>query len=205
MPRRLKHFQQGSWPSRLPLSTTLRTMYLKLHLHGRLLAANIGILPFFFLKSIKKETRAIEEELKDKMPILTAKSQRRRGEGGLASHWHAEYAKYPVFITFETSFYSKSKNSPPIVIGNKNVTALTLDLKKNRSQNSIPTQAKTFFSFLGLHVISGKKTFQFQMFQFRFIPPRQPLPPSPRCKFLATSLAKSRPCECNLRVIPSTS
>ena len=133
-------------------------MYLKLHLHGRLLAAKIGILPFFFLKSIKKETRAIEEELKDKMPILTAKSQRRRGEGGLASHWHAEYAKYPVFITFETSFYSKSKNSPPIVIGNKNVTALTLDLKKNRSQNSIPTQAKTFFSsFLGLHVISGKK------------------------------------------------
>ena len=89
------------------------------------------------------------------MPILTAKSSSvARSVGGvgevgvgppLAPHWHAEYAKYPVFNTFETNFYSKSKNSPPIVIGKKNMTALTLDLKRIPSQNSIPMWANIIF------------------------------------------------------------
>ena len=125
---------------------------------------------FLSFKSIKKGTRAIEEELKGKMPILTAKSiDVARGRGGergdLAPHWHAEYAKYPVFITFETNFCSKSKNTPPHVIGNKNVTALTLYLKSIRSQNSIPTRAKTFsFSFFFWSTSNfGQKQFQFQM------------------------------------------
>ena len=45
------------------------------------------------------------------MPILTAKSSSidRDGWGeGVGPHGHAEYAKYPVFTTFETNFCSKS-------------------------------------------------------------------------------------------------
>ena len=92
----------------------------------------IGILRFFFLKSIKKERRAIEEELKGKMLIFTAKSSSvdtagGGGGGGVGPPLAAEYAKDPVFITFQTNFCSKSKNNPPTGIGNKNVTALTLD------------------------------------------------------------------------------
>ena len=87
--------------------------------------------------------------LKGKMPILTAKSSSVAGGGGgrvvWSFYWHAEYAKHPAFITFETNVCSKSKNSPPIVTGNKNVTALALYLKRIRSQNSIPTWSKTFF------------------------------------------------------------
>ena len=100
---------KGSWPGGFSLAMALSRVYLKLHSPGQLLAARIGILPFFFLKSIKKETKAIEEELKGKMRILTAKSSSvdRSGGGvggGLAFHWHEEYARYPVFITFETNF-----------------------------------------------------------------------------------------------------
>ena len=65
------------------------------------------------------------------MQIFTNKSSSvdRAGGGGgeVGSPLAAEYAKDPVFITFEINFYSKSKNNPPTGIGNKIVTALTLD------------------------------------------------------------------------------
>ena len=32
--------------------------------------------------------------------------------GGLSPYWQAEYAKYPIFSTFETNFCTKSENSP---------------------------------------------------------------------------------------------
>ena len=73
LPSRLKHFQEGLGPAGFLLATPLSRIYLKLHSHGQILAARIDNLPFFF-KSIKKEIRAIEKELKGKMPILTAKS-----------------------------------------------------------------------------------------------------------------------------------
>ena len=44
-----------------------------MHSHRRLLAARIGILPFFFLKSRKKETKAIEKEKKAKCRFLQLK------------------------------------------------------------------------------------------------------------------------------------
>ena len=44
--------------------------FVKLHLHGRLLAARIGILPFFFLNRFCFS----RFEKKGKMPILAAKS-----------------------------------------------------------------------------------------------------------------------------------
>ena len=50
-------------------------------------------------------------------------------------------------LLFETNFCTKSENTPTPSIGisNENVTTLTLDLKRIRSQNSIPTWTKTFF------------------------------------------------------------
>ena len=116
------------------------------------------------------------------MPILTAKSssvaRSDGGRGGLAPYWHVEYAKYPLFITFETNFCSKGKNSPPIVIGNKTMTVLLLYLKRIRSQNSILARAKTFFFLCGLHLISGKNrsNSKCKLFQFGFTPPRQSPP-----------------------------
>ena len=125
----------------------LSRIYLKLHSHGRLLAARIGILPFFFLKSIKKETRAIEEELKGKMPILTAESSSVAiWGGGFGLPIGMQSMQNTLFLLlFETNFCTKSENIPPIGISNENVTTLTLDLKRILSQNSIPTWTKTFF------------------------------------------------------------
>ena len=125
----------------------LSRIYLKLHSHGRLLAARIGILPFFFLQSIKKETRAIEEELKGKMPILTAESNSvALWGGGFGLPIGMQSMQNTLFsLLFETNFCAKSENIPPIGISNENVTTLTLELKRIRSQNLIPTWTKTFF------------------------------------------------------------
>ena len=44
------------------------------------------------------------------MPILAAKNSnvaRGGGVGSLAPHWHAEHAKYLVFITFKTALKAK--------------------------------------------------------------------------------------------------
>ena len=35
-------------------------------------------------------------------------------------NWPEEYAKYPVFSTFEADFCTKTENSPPNVIGDEN-------------------------------------------------------------------------------------
>ena len=35
------------------------------------------------------------------------------GEGAIASHWPEEYAKHPVFGTFEANFCTKNENIPP--------------------------------------------------------------------------------------------
>ena len=68
------------------------------------------------------------------MLIFTAKSSSVDTAGGggggggeVGPPLAVEYAKDPVFITFETNFCSESKNNPPTGIGNKNVTALTPD------------------------------------------------------------------------------
>ena len=34
--------------------------------------------------------------------------------GAIAPHWSEEYAKYPVFGTFEADFCTKNENSPPL-------------------------------------------------------------------------------------------
>ena len=76
------------------------------------------------------------------------------GGGSIALHWHAEYAKYQVFSAFETDFCTKNKNSPPpIVIGDENVSTMTMDLKRSRSQKLIPAWLKTFFTYFRVTVL----------------------------------------------------
>ena len=52
-----------------------------------------------------------------------------------------------LFRIFETDFCSKSENSPPIGIGNKNVTALTPDWKKIRLQKINPNLGRYLLFF----------------------------------------------------------
>ena len=76
---------------------------------------------------MKKETRAIEEELKGKMPILTAKSSSvdRGGGRGWPPIVMPSMQNTLFLLLFETNFCSKSENTSLIV--NKNRTALTLN------------------------------------------------------------------------------
>ena len=153
------------------------------------------------------------------MPILTSKSSSVAiWGGGFGLPIRMQSMQNTLFLLlFETNFCTRSENIPPIGISNKIVTTLTLDLKRIRSQNSIPTWTKTFFwsspnsgqksgpnpSEGFLHLISGKKrsNSKYKLFKFGFTPLNTPS----HCKFLARHLAKSRPCECSLRVIPSSS
>ena len=152
------------------------------------------------------------------MPILTAESSSVAiCGGGFGLPIGMQSMQNTLFLLlFETNFRTKSKNIPPIGISNENVTTLTLDLKRIRSQNSIPTRTKTFFwsspnfgqktgpnpSEGFLHLILGKKRSdsKYKLFKFGFTPLNTPS----HCQFLARHLAKSRPCECSLRVIPSS-
>ena len=111
-------FRKGLGPAGSPLATALSRIYLKLHSHGRLLAARIGILPFFFLKSIKKETRAIEEEVKGKMPILTAESSSVAiWGGGFGLPIGMQSMQNTLFLLlFETNFCTESENIPPLAL-----------------------------------------------------------------------------------------
>ena len=75
------------------------------------------------------------------------------------------------FCTFETDFCTKSENSPPIGIINENACILTLDMKRIRSQKSIPEPGRTLlliFFFFGLHLILGTKPVQFLVKTFFF-------------------------------------
>ena len=93
------------------------------------------------------------------MPILTA-------ESSSVSIWGGGFGlligmqimqNTLLLLLFETNFCTKSENIPPTGISDENVTTLTLDLKRIRAQNSIPTW--TFFFedlFFGLHLTLGK-------------------------------------------------
>ena len=135
------------------------------------------------------------------MPILAAKSScvaRGGGGGEFGSPLACRVCKIPCFYYFKTNFCSKSKNSLPLVIDNKNVTALTLYLEENLAAKLDPNMGKNFFFWSSTNF--GRKSVSI---------------PSVSCfslvshiwdsKFLATSLAKSRPCECSQRVIPLSS
>ena len=53
--------------------------------------------------------------------IVKGSSVAKGGEGGCSSpNWPEEYAKYPVFSTFEANFCTKNKNSTPLGIGDEN-------------------------------------------------------------------------------------
>ena len=75
------------------------------------------------------------------MPILTAESSSVAiWGGGFGLPIGMQSIQNTLFLLlFETNFCTKSENIPPIGISNENVTTLTLDLKRIRSQNSIPT------------------------------------------------------------------
>ena len=68
-------------------------------------------------------------------------------------HWHAKYAKYPVFCTFETDFWTKNENSPPP----------HWHWQEERSQIWIPSGLRLFF---GHQLILGKNTVQIQVNTF---------------------------------------
>ena len=120
------------------------------------------------------------------MPILTAKSScvaRGGGEGEFGSSLACRVCKIP----YKTNFCSKSKNSLPLVIDNKNVTALTLYLAAKLD----PNMGKNLFFWSSTNF--GQKSVPI---------------PSVSCFSLVSHvrdckcLAKSRPCECSQRVIP---
>ena len=100
----------------------------------------------------------------------------REGDSPLP-YWHAEYAKYYVFGSFQTNFRTESKNTLHICIDNENATSLTLDLKRIQSQKLIPASSKTFLGGSSPNFghkivpISSKN----RLVCFR--PPKQPLPP----------------------------
>ena len=100
------------------------------------------------------------------MPILTAENSGVAiWGGGFGLLIGKQSMQNTLFLLlFETNFCSKSENIPPIGISNENVTTLTLNLKRIRSQNSIPTWTKTFF--FGLHLTLGKKLDQIQVKAF---------------------------------------
>ena len=179
LPRRLKHFQEGSWSAGSPWATALSRMYLKLHSHGRLLAARIGILPFFFLKSIKKETRAIEKELKGKMPILTAESSSVAiWGGGFGLPIGMQSMQNTLFLLLLRPIFAlKAKISPPLALAMRMWLLWLWTWREfGRKTRSQPGRRPFFWSSPNfgqktgphpsegfLHLISGKKTFQFQI------------------------------------------
>ena len=70
-------------------------------------------------------------------------------------------------VILRSIFALKEKIAPPIGIGNKNVTTLTLDLKGFRRKKSISPWANTsFVLFFGLHLISGTTAVQIQVQTF---------------------------------------
>ena len=165
LPRRLKHFQEGSWPSRFPFGYGLSRIYLKLHSHKRLLAARIGILPFFFLKLIKKKTRAIEEELKGKMPILTAESSSAAMWGrGLGLPIGMQSMQNTLFLLlFETNFCAKSENIPPLALAMKMWLLWLWTWREFGLKTRSQPGRRPFF---GLHPTLGKKLDQIQVKAF---------------------------------------
>ena len=126
------------------------------------------------------------------MPILTAENSGvAMWGGGIGLPIGMQSMQNTLFLLlFDTNFCTKSENIPLIGISNENVTTLTLDLKRIRSQNSIPTWTKTFFWFSPnfgqktgpnpsegfLHLISGKKcsNSKYKLFKFGFTPLNTP-------------------------------
>ena len=52
------------------------------------------------------------------------------GEGAIATYWPEEYAKHPVFGTFEADFCTKNENIPPSGIGNDNWSRIICDFNQ---------------------------------------------------------------------------
>ena len=75
-------------------------------------------MPFFFLKSIKKETRAIEEELKGKMPILTAESSSvAKWGGGIGLPIGMQSMQNTLFLLLLRPIFAlKAKISSPLAL-----------------------------------------------------------------------------------------
>ena len=77
-----------------------------------------------------------------------------RGRGGSSSppHWPEEYAKYPVFSTFEADFCTKNGNSSPNGIGDEIWSRTLCDIDQ---KHSLSARMKAFF---GDHLNFDRKT-----------------------------------------------
>ena len=78
----------------------------------------------------------------------------RRG-GSSYSHWPEEYAKYPIFSTFEADFCTKNENSLPNGIGDESWSRTWCEIEK---KNWVSAWRKTFFSFFGDHLNLDRET-----------------------------------------------
>ena len=95
-------------------------------------------------------------------------------EGLNPSNRHTQYAKYPIFSTFETDFCTKSENSSPYWHWQWECDCFGFRLEENSVAKNL--SQPMWRPFFGLHLISGTKPSKCKLFQFDFTPPKQSPP-----------------------------